>query len=368
MAGKKRTVDPRKLNLTGLFIALGVILPYFTAHGFGLPGTVFLPMHIPVLMAGLLLGWKYGIIVGAFAPVLSSLITGMPALWPQFPMLASELVMFGCVAGLLRKKLKLPLVVALVVAMASGRIIGAGVIAFVLAPPNLQVLMVMVTERFVTGLPGIAIQLAFVPPLVVFLEKAYGKIEEHEGNHLDSMANSEPSLKGEVETNIIQMNRMETEVKMNKIGFEENQEAIARAVAGIEAGNFGCALIKNNVIIHEGRGKGVSPLLNLASTPEGLKKLEGALVVDRIIGKAAAMIIVLGKATHAYGLTMSKSGEEYLQAFGIETKNNRCVDAISDRTGRGICPMERSVMAIDNPVEGVEKLQETLAYLRSKIS
>ena len=157
-------------------------------------------------------------------------------------------------------------------------------------------------------------------------------------------------------------------MKMNLVGYEENQEAIARAVAGIEAGDFGCALIKNNVIIHEGRGKGVSPLLELASTSEGLKKLEGALVVDRIIGKAAAMIIVLGKATHAYGLTMSKSGEEYLQAFGVETKYNRCVDAISDRTGRGICPMERSVMEMDNPVKGFEKLQETLAHLRSKSS
>jgi hypothetical protein len=229
--------------------------------------------------------------------------------------------------------------------MISGRVIGAGVLALVLTPPNFQVFMVLVIERLVTGLPGIAIQLAFIPALVALLERAFGKIEETEG---ESYATREPAVK--------------------LTGFETNKDAIARAVTGIEAGKFGFAAIKNGVIIYEGKGRGVSPLLELASTEEGLRKLEDALIVDRIIGKAAAMIIVLGKATHAYGLTMSKSGEEYLQAFGVKTKNNRCVDAISDRTGRGICPMERSVMEIDSPAEGFEKLQETLAALRSKIS
>ena len=360
-------VDVKKLNLAGLFIAMGVIIPYFTAHVFGIPGTVFLPMHIPVLMAGLLLGWRYGIIVGLLAPVLSSLLTGMPAPWPQFPMLASELVVFGCVAGLLRGRMKLPLYMALIIAMISGRVIGAGVLALVLAPPNFQVFATLVSERFIMGLTGIAIQLAFIPPLVVLLERAIGKIEENEGVSLEQVGGNEQSHQS-AEANIIRLNKVERKEKMMKVGFEENQEAIARAVTSIEAGEIGCAVIKNNVIIHEGRGKGVSPLLELIGTAEGLKKLEGALVVDRIIGKAAAMILVYGKAIHAYGLTMSKSGEEYLHAFGVETRNNRCVDAISDRTGRGICPMERSVMEIDDPAKGIEKLRETLAHLRSKSS
>jgi hypothetical protein len=260
-------------------------------------------------------------------------------------MLASELVVFGCVAGLLRKKMNMPLYVALVLAMISGRIIGAGVIALVLAPPNLQVFMGMVVGRLTTGLPGIVIQLVFIPGLVLLVERAFGKIGEGEDNVVESKEPDE-----------------------GLVGFGENQEAINRAVAGIKDGDFGCAVIKNNVIIHKGRGRGVSPLLELASSQEGLEKLENALIVDRIIGRAAAVIIVLGKATHAYGLTMSKSGQEYLSAFGVATKNDRLVDAISDRTGRGICPMERSVMEIDDPEKGYEKLQETSAYLRSKSS
>ena len=355
MAEENRTIDIKNLNLAGLFIALGVIIPYFAGHAFGIPGVVFLPMHIPVLMAGLLLGWRYGAIVGVLAPLLSSLLTGMPALWPQLPMLGSELVIFGLVAGLVRKKFKWNLYGSLIVAMIAGRMIGAGVMALVLAPPNLNLLIGMVTERLTTGLPGIGIQLVFIPGLVMLIERAFGKIGESEGGI------------SSVEERKKQVTPIK-DFKVNLVGFEKNKEAIERAIAGIEAGDFGCAIIRNNVIIHKGRGKGVSPLLELASTAEGLKKMESALVVDRIIGKAAAMIVVMGKVTHAYGLTMSKSGEEYLHAHGVETKNNRCVDAISDRTGRGICPMERSVMEVDDPVEGYEKLQETLAYLRSKSS
>jgi uncharacterized membrane protein len=350
MTEKNRSIDIKKLNLAGLFIALGVIIPYFSGHAVGVQGVVFLPMHIPVLMAGLLLGWRYGAIVGVLAPVLSSVLTGMPALWPQLPMLGSELVIFGLVAGLLREKYKLSLYVSLISAMILGRVIGAGVLALVLAPPNVGVFLTMVSGRLTTGLPGIAIQLAFIPGLVMLIERAFGKIRA-EGVVLEE---------GKVASI--------TNLKENLAGFEANEEAINLAVAGIEAGDFGCAIIKNNVIIHKGRGKGVSPLLDLASTDDGLKVMEGALVVDRIIGRAAAMLVVLGKSTHAYGLTMSKSGEEYLHAHGVETKNNRCVDAISDRTGRGICPMERSVMELDDPMDGYKKLQETLAYLRSKSS
>ena len=357
MTEKNRTIDIKKLNLTGLFIALGVIIPYFAGHAFGIEGVVFLPMHIPVLMAGLLLGWRYGAIVGVLAPILSSLLTGMPALWPQLPMLGSELIIFGLVAGLVRKKFKWNLYVSLIVAMIAGRVIGAGVLALVLAPPNINVFIGMVIGRLTTGLPGIGVQLVFIPGLVMLIERAFGRIGESEG--VTSLVEEKTEI-----NNITQMK----DYKITLVGFEENEEAIERAVAGIEAGDFGCAVIKNNVIIHKGRGKGVSPLLELASTAEGLKKMENALVVDRIIGKAAAMLVVMGKVTHAYGLTMSKSGEEYLHAHGVKTKNNRCVDAISDRTGRGICPMERSVMEIDDPREGFEKLQETLAYLRSKSS
>ncbi|RKY70366.1 MAG: ECF transporter S component, partial [Candidatus Latescibacterota bacterium] len=47
-------------------------------HQFGIAGKVFLPMHFPVIVAGLLFGPFSGLLVGLFSPVLSFLLTGMP--------------------------------------------------------------------------------------------------------------------------------------------------------------------------------------------------------------------------------------------------------------------------------------------------
>lgn len=341
---KNRTVNTREITFAGLFIALGVVIPFFAGHAFGIQGVVFLPMHVPVLMAGLLLGWRYGLIVGFLTPIVSSLLTAMPAPGPILWRVGSELVVFGLLTGLLRKKFKLPLYVSLIGAMILGRVAGAVAVALTIAPPSFAALVGITVGHITTGLPGIAIQLAFIPALVKLIENAYGEVGET------------PSVE------------VTKDLTAAEGYFATNQEAIARAISAIESGECGCAVIKNNVIIHKGIGKGVSPLLELAESAVGLKKMEDAIVVDRIIGKAAAMLLVYGKVKFAYGLTMSKSAEEYLQAYGIETKSNRCVDAISDRTGRGICPMERSVMEIDDASEGLQKIQETLKYLRSKIS
>ena len=358
---ENRTVNTREITFAGLFIALGVIVPYLTGHAFGIQGVVFLPMHIPVLMAGLLLGWRYGLLVGFITPIISSLLTAMPAPGPILWRVGSELVVFGLLTGLLRKKLKLPLYVSLIGAMVLGRVAGAVAVALTIAPPSFAALVGITIGHITTGLPGIAIQLAFIPVLVKLIENAYGQVgvikevEVTEDNA--SSANN----------NIASDNVVKDSAEAKNY-LTANQEAISRAIKAIEAGECGCAVIKNNVIIHKGIGRGVSPLLELAESADGLKKMENAIVIDRIIGKAAAMLLVYGKAKFAYGLTMSKSAKEYLHAYGIETKNNRCVDAISDRTGRGICPMERSVMEIDDASVGLKKIQETLASLRSKIS
>ena len=73
----------RQLTVSGFFIALGLILPMLF-HLAGGMGVVFLPMHLPVLLAGFFLGPRFGLLVGIITPLLSSLLTGMPPLLP-FP-------------------------------------------------------------------------------------------------------------------------------------------------------------------------------------------------------------------------------------------------------------------------------------------
>jgi len=45
-----------QIILTAMLIALGVIIPYFTGHAFGIPGKVLLPMPLPVFLKRALCG------------------------------------------------------------------------------------------------------------------------------------------------------------------------------------------------------------------------------------------------------------------------------------------------------------------------
>ncbi|WP_102398685.1 ECF transporter S component [Haloimpatiens massiliensis] len=154
-----------------IFIAIGLILPYFF-HMVGMAGPVFLPMHIPVLLCGMVLGWKYGIVVGFITPLLNSFLTGMPPLFPTGISMACELAAYGFLSGYLYKKKRLNIMFALVLSMFGGRLI-SGIMNYILltAKGNNFVFKAFLTGAFVKGFIGIIIQLILIPVVVKALEK-----------------------------------------------------------------------------------------------------------------------------------------------------------------------------------------------------
>ncbi|WP_094605224.1 hypothetical protein SPSIL_032970 [Sporomusa silvacetica DSM 10669] len=160
----------RKLIHVAMFIALGVMLP-MAFHLVGGVGSVFLPMHIPVLMAGLMLGVKAGLIVGVLTPAISSFATGMPPVIPFLPIITVELGVYGVVSGYLYRQCKLPLVWSLIGAMLAGRLTAMLVVASMVAVVAVKLKpLTYILGAISTGLPGIIIQLLFVPLLVKKLE------------------------------------------------------------------------------------------------------------------------------------------------------------------------------------------------------
>lgn len=155
----------------GLFLALGMIIPYIF-HATGIPGTIFLPMHIPVLLCGLILGSKYGLIIGLLTPILNSIFTGMPPMYPVAISMALELGAYGFFSGLLYREKKQNIYVALISSMLLGRVI-SGIANFLLltAKGGSFVLAGFLTSSFVTAFWGIIIQLVLIPFLVKALEK-----------------------------------------------------------------------------------------------------------------------------------------------------------------------------------------------------
>ena len=168
----KGSMDIRKIVYTALFIALGIVFP-IAFHSFGASGKIFLPMHIPVLMAGLLLGARSGLIAGVVTPVLSSLMTGMPPLMPTTPIMAAELGTYGLLSGYLHHNRRLSLTIALVAALVGGRIAAALTVAVLAVAVGIKLSpTVYIIGALTTGLPGIIIQLVFIPLLVKKLKNA----------------------------------------------------------------------------------------------------------------------------------------------------------------------------------------------------
>lgn len=166
--------NTKRMILAALFVALGVVLP-MAFHSIPNAGSIFLPMHIPVLLCGLICGWAYGLGCGVLAPLLSSLMTGMPPA-AILPGMLCELAVYGLVSGLLLKVIHtkrtiVDLYLALIGAMIAGRLVSGALSALIFRAGSYS-LAAWTTASFVTALPGIAIQLVLIPILVMALQRA----------------------------------------------------------------------------------------------------------------------------------------------------------------------------------------------------
>ena len=175
--------NQRKLVVTAMLIALCVVLP-LAFHQVPRAGSILLPMHIPVLLAGLVCGWKFGLITGITGPLLSTMITGMPPTMAIASLMSIELGVYGLVAGILThfvrtKSASLDLYICLIGSMLVGRVVaGIAQIVFFFNPAYVDGVWtsnytwaLWTTSYFITSLPGIVIQLAFIPSVVMALER-----------------------------------------------------------------------------------------------------------------------------------------------------------------------------------------------------
>lgn len=175
-----KTKTTRFIIFSGLFTALGVLFPT-VFHMFGaVSGQTFLPMHIPVLIAGLLISPGLGLAVGFFSPFLSCLITQMPTV-AKMPFMCIELAVYGLSSGLFMrlfsKKIHnrtIALYIALVSAQISGRLvnlictyIAINLLGITAKGVSVKLALVSIPAGFL----GIVIQWIIIPPIVRILSK-----------------------------------------------------------------------------------------------------------------------------------------------------------------------------------------------------
>ena len=135
-----------------------------------------------------------------------------------------------------------------------------------------------------------------------------------------------------------------------------------KAIGYIKNGEATCVLMKDGIIIDKTSGIGVKPILGFLES-NNLKQMQ---VADKVIGKAAAMLLTLGGVTYVHGEIMSKSGQDYLQKNGIANSYGLLVENIINRDGTDLCPLEKSVVDIDDLQEGYQAIKDTIAVLMAK--
>ena len=159
-----------RLTYAALCLALAIVLPFLTGQ---IPqiGNMLLPMHIPVLLCGLICGWQYGALIGAILPLLRFALFSMPPLYPTALAMAVELCIYGLAIGFIYSMFKkqgiIPVYISLVVAMILGRVVWGGSMTVLLAMKD----NTFTTSAFLAGavlnaIPGIILQLLLIPAIM----------------------------------------------------------------------------------------------------------------------------------------------------------------------------------------------------------
>lgn len=172
-----KTKVVKKITFAAMLLAVGYVLPFLTGQ---IPeiGNMLLPMHIPVMLSGLILGPWYGLFVGAMLPLTRSLIFSAPPLFPNAVGMVFELATYGFVVGFLFSRAKHRCIISLyrclLISMLAGRavwgvaqtiLLGFGESPFSFAA--------FISGAFLNAIPGIILQLILIPAIMLALDKTH---------------------------------------------------------------------------------------------------------------------------------------------------------------------------------------------------
>lgn len=122
--------------------------------------------------------------------------------------------------------------------------------------------------------------------------------------------------------------------------------------------DMGAAVVvaRGGVILAVEEGRGLVPLLKLFDAG----KISGAIVMDKVLGRAAAAICAEGGAVKVFTPLAGKGAVELLEKRGIPFVAEKTVDVVLNREKSGSCPMEAAVSGIDDPKRMIEALRKVL--------
>ena len=167
----------KNLVIAAMLLALGLVLPFLTGQIQQI-GNMLLPMHFPVILCGLICGWKYGLGVGFILPLLRSALFSMPVMYPNAFAMAFELAAYGFFVGFLFSHAKWQCIKSLyrclIISMLLGRVVWGVVMTVILGlGADGFTLTAFLTSAFINAIPGIVAQLILIPAIMLALDKTH---------------------------------------------------------------------------------------------------------------------------------------------------------------------------------------------------
>ena len=145
--------------------------------------------------------------------------------------------------------------------------------------------------------------------------------------------------------------------------MNNNNNNLDKAIKILEEEKDLTLVLVLNESIYKSSEKGIKPLLQLLNSGKNYLNYSAA---DKIVGKAAAMLYKLLNINDIYGEVMSISAINFLEQNNINFKYKIKTKEIINRKGTGICPMEETVLNIENPTEAKKLLEDKLKELINK--
>ena len=126
--------------------------------------------------------------------------------------------------------------------------------------------------------------------------------------------------------------------------------------------DLSCVLVKGETIYKSNRS-GIAPMIDFIDNQTDLTDFS---VADKIVGKAVALLFIHAKVKEVYAKTISKPAVTILEQHSIKVSYNEITDRIINRKGTGLCPMEETVLNIEDPAIALKMLRDKLKQLQQQ--
>ena len=119
---------------------------------------------------------------------------------------------------------------------------------------------------------------------------------------------------------------------------------------------YSIVVVKENEIVYKSESKGLQSLISLYKND--VNTLENSSIADKVIGRAAALILVDSNIKEVYADLISQNAIDILDKSNISYEYKSQVKEIRNRDNTGMCPMEELSLKCVSADELIEKIEE----------